>query len=320
MKLRITFRSFFLFLSLTWLISMNPSSIAAEKKGQYLIKVNKQQNVVNIYQKNKKGNYKPYRAFICSTGYATPTGTFSVGTKYRWHQLNGGHYGQYCSRVYRGVLFHSVWYYQPRKNTQTYVQYNRLGTKASQGCIRLTVADAKWIYENCPSGTRIVIYNSGNPGPLGKPKARKMSGYMGWDPTDPDPANPYFVKVKSIKLSAKKKTLTLGTKKSKATFRLKVKKISPKKAMIKKVKYTSSNRRVATVSQKGIVRAKRKGRCRIIAESTDGSRVRQVCKIKVVKKKVKKKAVPKPTPKPTPEPTPIPEPTPEPAASPEFTA
>lgn len=310
MKQRGSIGFLFLFLCLPVFLCLNRPAQAAEKKGQYMIKVNKQQNVVNIYRKNKKGNYKPYRAFVCSTGAATPLGSFSLGAKYRWHQLMGPTYGQYCTRVYRGILFHSVWYYKPSKNTQSYIQYNRLGTTASHGCIRLTVAASKWIYENCPSGTRVLIYNSGNPGPFGKPKARKMSGYMGWDPTDPDPGNPYFVKVTSFKISAKKKTLTLGAKKSEAKFRLQVKKFKPKKAMIKKVKYTSTNPKIASVSQKGMVKAKKAGNCRILVEAADGSSVRRICKIQVKKSKTKPKSKVAPVPVATPVPmlTPVPEP------------
>lgn len=301
-------------LSLTGILCSARPGEAAEKRNSYLIKINKQQNVVTVYQYTKKGKCKPYKAFVCSTGAATPTGTFSLREKYRWHQLMGPSYGQYCTRIYRGFLFHSVWYYKLSKNTQSYAQYNRLGTTASHGCVRLTVADSKWIYDNCPSGTKVVIYNSANPGPLGKPKARKMSGYMGWDPTDPDPNNPYFIKVRSMKISAKKKTLTLGTKKAKAVFRLRVTRIRPKTAMIKKVKYVSSNPKVATVNQKGEVKAKQKGTCRIIVQTTDGSKMKQVCKITV------KKVTPKPTPKPTPTPTPRPTSTPAPTATAEPTA
>ena len=318
MKQRISVILMIFFLCLIGLSTARMSEAAGKKK-PYLIKINKQQNVVTIYEQTKKGKYKPYKAFVCSTGAATPIGTFSLGAKYRWHQLNGPSYGQYCTRVYKGILFHSVWYYKPSKNTQSYVQYNRLGTTASHGCIRLTVADSKWIYDNCPSGTKVVIYNSSNPGPHGKPKARKMSGYMGWDPTDPDPNNPYFIKVRSIKLSAKKKTLTLGDKKKRASFTLRVTKIRPKKAMIKKVKYTSSNPKVATVNQQGVVKAKGKGTCRIIVLTTDRTNIKKVCKITVKKVKTKK---PTPTPVPTPVPTPIPTPTlePTPTVAPESPA
>lgn len=302
---------------LLFVVLLTVSGIFAARQGEakttnlYKIKVNKQQNVVTIYKKQKK-KYKPYKAFICSAGHATPTGTFSLGQKYRWHELMGPSYGQYCTRITGSILFHSVWYYKTKKNTQSYVQYNRLGTLASHGCIRLTVADSKWIYENCPSGTKVTIYNSSNPGPLGKPKARKMSGYMGWDPTDPDPANPYFVKVKSFQINKKKMTLTIGKAKKKAKGKLKAYHYRPKKAMIKKVRYSSSNPKVATVNQNGVVKAKKAGRCKIIVSTKDGSKIKRVCKIVVKKWKPKPKPTPAPAPTPTPTPTATPEITSEP--------
>ena len=68
------------------------------------------------------------------------------------------------------------------------------GEMASMGCIRLTVEDAKWIYENCEAGTVVEFYASEDPGPLGKPEATKISDYedlRNWDPTDPSPDNPW---------------------------------------------------------------------------------------------------------------------------------
>ena len=38
--------------------------------------------------------------------------------------------------------------------------YKRLGNRASHGCIRLTVADAKWIYDNVGAGTVVTITTS----------------------------------------------------------------------------------------------------------------------------------------------------------------
>ena len=77
----------------------------------YYIKINRQQNCVTVYALDSKGKYtKPVKAFACSVGVnnATPAGTFSIPAKYRWHTLMGGVYGQYCSRIHGGVLFHSV--------------------------------------------------------------------------------------------------------------------------------------------------------------------------------------------------------------------
>lgn len=312
--------SLFVLLFLLALTANFQTTNAAAKKNIYKIKVNKLKNTVTVYRHTKKGKYKPYKAFVCSSGKATPVGTFSLGERYRWHELMGPSYGQYCTRIYRGFLFHSVWYYKTSKNTQSYAQFNRLGTTASHGCIRLTVADSKWIYDNCPFGTKVVIYNSSKAGPLGKPKAQKLSGHMGWDPTDPDIHNPYLIKVKSIKLSTTKKTLEIGGKKKDAKFTIRVKKILPKKAMIKKVKYTSSNKKIATVNQKGVVKAKKKGTCKIFVETTDGSKIKKVCKITVKQVKKKPVVVPTPTPAVTPTPTPTLTPTPSQTAEPTPTS
>ena len=41
---------------------------------------------------------------------------------------------------------------------KTKIQDGRLGINASHGCIRLTLTNAKWIYDNIPRGTKVVIY------------------------------------------------------------------------------------------------------------------------------------------------------------------
>lgn len=179
----------------------------------YLIKVNKQQNCITIYKKDKSGRYTvPHKAMICSTGYETPVGTFKTPAKYRWKALVGDVWGQYSTRITGGFLFHSVWYYKTDPSTLSAVQYNKLGTMCSHGCIRITVADAKWIYDNCPIGTTVIIYNSKNPGPLGKPKAIKLKPNMGFDPTDYyAKGNPYNGK-KPVIYGAKNRTVKYGQK------------------------------------------------------------------------------------------------------------
>ncbi len=173
--------------------------------GNYYIKVNKSTNVATVYTHDNK----PYTAFVCSAGYATPIGTFYTMNKYSWWVLDGPSYGQYCTRITGSILFHSVWYYAQDKTTQSYVQYNRLGTLASHGCIRLTTAAAKWIYDNCPLRTKVIIFNgSAADDPLGKPASIKVSSSvrMGWDPTDPDPANTYSTKNTQPRISVKSTT------------------------------------------------------------------------------------------------------------------
>lgn len=139
---------------------------------------------------------------ICSIGAATPnSGTYSISDKYTWRKLEGDVYGQYASRIVGSILFHSVPYVSQDKSSLEWWEYDKLGTKASLGCIRLTVADAKWIFSNCPAGTKVEFYSSSNPGPLGKPSAQKISGdeaVRSWDPTDPDSRNPWKTYTKPV--------------------------------------------------------------------------------------------------------------------------
>lgn len=150
--------------------------------GEYVIKVNKKMNCVTIY----KGGY-PVKAMVCSTGEATPLGTFHIGNQYRWQLMIHDVWSQWASVITTNILFHSVPYRERDNHTLITSSYNKLGTTASAGCVRLTCEDAKWIYDNIDRGTTVIIYNSNDPGPLGKPTAQKLPAGQGWDPTDPNP-------------------------------------------------------------------------------------------------------------------------------------
>ena len=167
-------------------------------KYPYYIKVNRLANCVTIYKQDENGAYSiPVKAMICSVGKninKTPTGVFKTSDKYTWRYLFGDQYGQYATRITGHILFHSVPYTSQSKDTLKTDYYNNLGIGDSMGCIRLTCADAKWIYDNCAKGTTVEIYDSSEPGPLGKPTAMKIdvnNPNAKWDPTDPDSANPW---------------------------------------------------------------------------------------------------------------------------------
>lgn len=165
-------------------------------KSPYYIRVNYGANVVTIYTKDDSGYYTvPFKAMICSCGTATPkAGTYETSSKYEWLSLVGNVNGQYATRIVNRILFHSVPYLKQSPDTLEYWEYDKLGTTASAGCIRLTVEDAKWIYDNCTSGTKVEFYSDENPGPLGKPTAQKISSNeecRNWDPTDPSTQNPW---------------------------------------------------------------------------------------------------------------------------------
>ncbi len=158
----------------------------------YYIKINRKMNTVTVYEIDETGEYStPIKAMICSTGGGTPLGIFKSKKQYEMKALFKQVYGQYATVVVGNVLMHSVPSRRPTKDTLIPSYYNLLGTKASMGCIRLTVRDAKWIYDNCKLGTTIEIYDDEDPGPLGKPVSIKLPSHTTWDPTDPDPNNPW---------------------------------------------------------------------------------------------------------------------------------
>lgn len=170
-----------------------------KNKMPYYIKVNYEAQVVTIYQKDSEGNYTvPVKAMICSTGKATPTsGVYSIPARWEWLRLQGYVWGHYSTQITGNILFHSVPYLTKGDPASLeYWEYDKLGTYASAGCVRLTVKDAKWIFNNCAKGTKVEFYSDSNPGPLGKPTAKKISSYAdylrNWDPTDTNPSNPWL--------------------------------------------------------------------------------------------------------------------------------
>ncbi|MDY4049892.1 L,D-transpeptidase [Eubacterium pyruvativorans] len=183
--------------------------------GKYWLKVNKQASVITAYRRTN-GRWKPVRAMLTSTGapsMPTKSGTYYSSMKRRWLTMSMDgkffDYGQYTCRVYGQVYIHSVWYYAKNHAAQATAEFNKLGSPASHGCIRVSTADAKWIYDNCPAGTKITVYSSSKPGPLGKPLGTKVSTarQQYWDPTDPAKGNPYYIMRKPvITVSPKKRT------------------------------------------------------------------------------------------------------------------
>ncbi|WP_458408437.1 L,D-transpeptidase family protein [Anaerotignum sp.] len=177
------------------LCAFGTTAFAAEKH-PYYVTVNLTDNIVTVYEQDENGDYTvPKKAFLCSVGESTPEGTFQTMVKYDWRYLFGDVWGQYATRITGHYLFHSVPYFEKDKSTLEYEEYNKLGTTASMGCIRLTVKDAKWLYDNCPVGTTVKMYRGDVEEPLQPAPVQKLNvndvERRGWDPTDPDPANPW---------------------------------------------------------------------------------------------------------------------------------
>ena len=104
------------------------------------------------------------------------------------------------------------------------------------------------------------------------------------------PVTAQAAKKKAPKISKTKVTMTITKKKTKPAVQLKVKNVSAKK-----VKWTTSNKKVATVSKNGKVVAKKKGNA-VITVKVKGSKTLR-CKV-TVKDNRKPVTKPAPTPKP----------------------
>ncbi|KRN96867.1 hypothetical protein IV55_GL000737 [Furfurilactobacillus siliginis] len=118
--------------------------------------VSLKQQRVNVIDGNKK-----LYTMVVSSGKdnTTPKGTFAIQSErganfYNAKLQEGANY--WTSFLDHGVyLFHSV----PTKADGSYnvAEAKKLGRPASHGCIRMTVADAKWINENVPTGMKVII-------------------------------------------------------------------------------------------------------------------------------------------------------------------
>ena len=130
----------------------------------YAMTVDVTNQVTTVYARDERGEYTvPVRRMLCSTG--TKANPSSVGD---W-VLNGRHakwcvfpawgnsYARYWTRINAYIAFHSVIYTAVSLDAMKTSSYKMLGSRASHGCIRLTVEDAKWVYENIGAGTVVSI-------------------------------------------------------------------------------------------------------------------------------------------------------------------
>lgn len=170
-----------------------------DTRPEYVVFVNRTQNCVTVMEQKADGTSTVAKVMVCSCGregHETPEGIFSTSDYYDWRQLVDGSYGRYAVRFNKRILFHSVPYEQTSEDTLEWEQYNLLGQNASLGCVRLSVADVKWIHDNCKVGTIVVVYSGETiVGNVTKPTALTIpeeSPCRGWDPTDININNPWF--------------------------------------------------------------------------------------------------------------------------------
>lgn len=158
--------------------------------GPYSVTVDRVNGVMTVYNSNRTIPVKSIRVSVGLPSTPTPVGTFRLSRSARWQPLMGNSWGQYGTHVTGNVLVHSV----PGGSPDVYALpagfYNMLGEPASHGCIRVCVADAKWVYENC-NGSAITIFDGTArseevfKGPLGRNPLVALRAPYTFDPTDP---------------------------------------------------------------------------------------------------------------------------------------
>ena len=120
----------------------------------WLVLIDNTNNKVGIFN-GSRGNWNLAQFWTCTTGKAsTPTvlGEYQVGS--RGYSFGHGYTCYYWTQFYKDYLFHSVLY-----DEDTFrIQDGRLGQNLSHGCVRLDINNAKWIYNNIPSRTKVVSY------------------------------------------------------------------------------------------------------------------------------------------------------------------
>ncbi|MBO8136825.1 MAG: L,D-transpeptidase family protein [Desulfotomaculum sp.] len=121
----------------------------------YLVWVDIDRQLTHVFT-GSEDNWELLKTMTCATGKnVSPTlrGTFTIKDRGTWFyspQFESG--AKYWVRYNGSYLFHSV-----AMDKQQQVKDPTLGKRASSGCIRLAVEDAKWFYDNIPKGTTVFI-------------------------------------------------------------------------------------------------------------------------------------------------------------------
>ena len=120
----------------------------------YLLMVDRAAHKVGVFR-GSKGNWTNIYFWDCTNGApSTPTvsGVFTVGIK-GYYFDSGASRCFWYTQFYGNYLFHTV-----LCNKDGSIRDGRLGMALSHGCVRLSIANAKWIYDNIPKGTTVVVY------------------------------------------------------------------------------------------------------------------------------------------------------------------
>ena len=140
----------------------------------YFFEVDVKNQVVKVwkYDYNTQDYTILDRAFLCATGTTSnpsPLGTFTLSGRKSAHckfPKWGGGEARWWTKINGDIAFHSVLYSSSSDDSTLKVSsLTGLGKRGSHGCIRLTVADAKWIYDHVQEGMQVWIHDDAEADP-----------------------------------------------------------------------------------------------------------------------------------------------------------
>ena len=137
------------------------SADAVCKVFPYRVEVSIDRQRVYVYELNEAGEYELVQTFVCSTGMgnSTPRGIFLDGGPANvWHHFSKFDvWARYSFTIEGDIMFHSVLFSEKDTSTLREGSLYALGQKASHGCVRLSVKNARWLFEHCSHGKVVII-------------------------------------------------------------------------------------------------------------------------------------------------------------------
>ncbi|WP_053955729.1 L,D-transpeptidase family protein [Inediibacterium massiliense] len=125
-------------------------------KTNYFVWVDTNKHKTYIFE-GKNKNWSLFKTMLCTDGTAsTPTikGNFEICGRGPWlTSYNGKVKAKYKVRFFQNYYFHSILFDSKGKN----IVDSRLGKSLSHGCVRLSVDNAKWIYDHIKDGTGVCV-------------------------------------------------------------------------------------------------------------------------------------------------------------------
>ncbi len=124
-----------------------------ESKTPYLIWVNTQRQILNVFM-GSKGSWDHLATFPVATGkHYTPTPVMEHEIEYVTRWVNPSYTCYPVLSLYNGYAIHN----QP-VNPRGYVTDSTIGKPASAGCVRMLQKDIDWVHSVVPVKTNVIVY------------------------------------------------------------------------------------------------------------------------------------------------------------------